>query len=424
MLADRRIWIMAAYGVVAGLPLPLSGFTFRLWLSEGGVSLALIGLTANIGLAYSLKFLWAPVLDQTSPPGPFRRFGLRRGWLLVIQPALVLSAALLALSDPANAPAAAIAAAALVAFLSASQDIVVDAWRIEVFPARMQGAAMAAYVWGYRAALLISGAGAIKSADLVGWHAALLGVALLLAAGPIISLIAPEPIMERAAGPAGVAPSRLIERIRHAIIEPLREFLSRPGAFTILAFIALFKLDEAMAGVMTAPFYRSLGFDRNAIAVANFLPSLAAVLAGTAIGGWLVARLGVGRALLVTGCIQTAAMSMYVVLAYSAGEVHVLYATVFIEAFAGGLADAAFITYLSGLCSVAFTATQYALLSSVAAIALRTVGGLTGFLAEAVGWKMFYTICMLAALPSMLLMLRLLRRYPPSEAAPARGVAD
>jgi len=424
MLADRRIWIMAAYGVVAGLPLPLSGFTFRLWLSEGGVSLALIGLTANIGLAYSLKFLWAPVLDQTSPPGPFRRFGLRRGWLLVIQPALVLSAALLALSDPANAPAAAIAAAALVAFLSASQDIVVDAWRIEVFPARMQGAAMAAYVWGYRAALLISGAGAIKSADLVGWHAALLGVALLLAAGPIISLIAPEPLMERAAGPSGVAPSRLIERIRHAIIEPLREFLSRPGAFTILAFIALFKLDEAMAGVMTAPFYRSLGFDRNAIAVANFLPSLAAVLAGTAIGGWLVARLGVGRALLVTGCIQTAAMSMYVVLAYSAGEVHVLYATVFIEAFAGGLADAAFITYLSGLCSVAFTATQYALLSSVAAIALRTVGGLTGFLAEAVGWKMFYTICMLAALPSMLLMLRLLRRYPPSETAPARGAAD
>lgn len=414
MLRDRRLWTMAALGFMAGLPLPLSGFTFRLWLSEGGVSLAMIGLTANIGLAYSLKFLWAPVLDQARPPGPLRWLGQRRGWLMTIQPLLALSALMLALSDPSAAPAAAIAAAALVAFLSASQDIAVDAWRIEVFPPKLQGAAMAVYVWGYRAALLISGAGAIKAADLVGWHTALLGVALLLALAPLVTLLAREPDVARDL-PVETRPERFVARIRHAVVDPLREFLTRPGAITILAFVALFKLDEAMAGVMAAPFYRSLGFDKNAIAVANFLPALAAVLSGIAVGGFLVARLGVGRALLLTGCVQSAAVSMYVVLAFSHGQVHVLYFTVFLEAFVGGLADAAFIAYLSGLCSVAFTATQYALLSSVAAIALRTVGGLTGFLAEAVGWPMYYSICVLATLPSIFLMLRVLRRYPPVE---------
>jgi PAT family beta-lactamase induction signal transducer AmpG len=328
---------------------------------------------------------------------------------------LVVAAVMLALSNPAAAPAAAIGAAALVGFLSASQDIAVDAWRIETFPPRLQGTAMAAYVWGYRAALLVSGSGAIKSADLVGWHTALLGVAALLALGPVLTLLAPEPSVERIPAPSG-----FVQRMRGAVVQPLAEFLSRPGAPTILAFVALFKLGEAMAGVMTAPFYRSLGFDRNAIAVANFIPSLAAVFAGTAIGGWLVARLGVGRALLLTGWVQTLAMGMYVLLAYSAGEHHVLYATVFTEAFAEGMADAAFITYLSGICSAAFTATQYALLSSLAAVALRTVGGLSGFLAEAVGWKLFYTIAMFAALPAMLLMLRLLRRYPPAETSRTR----
>jgi MFS transporter, PAT family, beta-lactamase induction signal transducer AmpG len=410
LFADRRIWIMAAYGLLSGLPLPLSGFTLRLWLAEGHLSLGLIGLTANIGFAYSLKFLWAPLLDQARPPWPLRRFGRRRGWLLAIQPALAGAALLLALSRPAAAPLGALAAAALVALLSASQDIVVDAWRIESFPPRLQGAAMAAYVWAYRVALLIAGAGAIKAVDVVGWRGALLGVAGLLALGPLATLLAPEPPVAQPVAPAGLA-----ARLKSAVVAPLLEMLARPGAGTILGFVALFKLGEAMAGVMTAPFYTHLGFDRAAIAVANGPFSLAATFAGTASGAWLVARLGVGRALLLTGWVQTAAMGMYFWLAASAGERHALVATVVTEAFAEGMADAAFITFLSGLCSPAFTATQYALLSSLAAIALRTVGGLSGFLAQAVGWTPFYAIAMFAALPAMLLMLRLLRRYPPAE---------
>jgi MFS transporter, PAT family, beta-lactamase induction signal transducer AmpG len=401
------LWLMAAYGFVAGLPLPLSGFTFRLWLSEGGVSLAVIGLTANIGLAYSLKFLWAPVLDNAAPPGSLRRLGRRRGWLAAIQPTLAAAAALLALSDPAQLPLLSLGLAALVAFMSASQDIVVDAWRIEVFPQHRQGAAMAAYIWGYRVALLLATTGVMSVVGVIGWHAALLGVAALIGLGLAITLQAPEPVpAERRAAPAGFA-----ARLAHAVIEPLRDFLTRRGALLILAFVALFKLGEAMAGIMTAPFYRALGFSREAIAATGWF-SLGGTLAGIALGGWLVARIGTGQALLWTGWTQTIAMAMYLLLAVSAGEHHVLYATVTTEAFAQGMADAAFITYLSSLCSREFTATHYALLSSLAAIAIHTIGGASGVLAAQVGWVEFYALCMFAALPSMGLMLVLLRRYP------------
>ena len=401
---------MAAYGFVAGLPLPLSGFTFRLWLSEGGVSLAAIGLTANIGLAYSLKFLWAPILDHAPPPFGLARFGRRRGWLLAIQPALVLAAVLLALSNPAVAPLMAVGAAALVAFLSASQDIVIDAWRIEVFPEREQGKALAVYVWGYRIALLITTSVVIGAAGRVGWPLALLFAAALIGLGVPVTMLAPEPAVRT----ARAAVAGALGRLRAAIVDPFVEFISRPGAWTILAFVALFKLGEAMAGIMTAPFYRSLGFDRDAIAgVGPF--SLAGTLAGLTLGGWLVARIGVGRSLLWTGWAQTVAMGMYVVLAYSAGAHGILYGTVVTEAFAQGIADAAFLTYLSGLCSLAFTATHYALLSSLAAIAVHTIGGFSGILAGSLGWVRFYMLCMFAALPAMAIMLRLLRRFPSAE---------
>jgi MFS transporter, PAT family, beta-lactamase induction signal transducer AmpG len=406
---DRRLWIMAAYGFVAGLPLPLSTFTLRYWLSESGTTLSVIGLTANIGLAYSLKFLWSPVFDQASPPGPLRHLGRRRGWLAAIQPALALAAVMLALTNPAAAPAASIAAAALVAFLSASQDIAVDAWRIETFSQRQQGEALAAYVWGYRFALLAATTGVIWASGYVGWHVALCGIAALLLIGPVVTSLAPEPAIETVPAEKN---GTLATRARHAVIDPLRDFLTRPGALMILAFVALFKLGEAMGGIMTAPFYRALGFSRDAIAGSGPF-SLVATLAGITFGGWLVARIGVGRALLWTGSAQTVAMVMYEVLAHAPGQVPVLYLTVATEAFAQGMADAAFLTYLSGLCSRAFTATHYALLSSIPALAIHTIGGVSGVLAGSVGWVVFYAICTLAALPAMGLMVLLLRRYPP-----------
>jgi PAT family beta-lactamase induction signal transducer AmpG len=206
----------------------------------------------------------------------------------------------------------------------------------------------------------------------------------------------------------------MLARVRHALLDPLTEFLGRPGAWTVLAFVALFKLGEAMAGIMTAPFYRALGFDRDVIGGTGLF-SLGGTLAGIAVGGVLVARIGVGRALLRTGWAQTLAMGMYLVLAWTPGNVWMLYLTVTTEAFAQGMADAAFLTFLSGLCTRNFAATHYALLSSLAAIAIHTLGGFSGVLAAQLGWKEFYTLCLFAALPSMALMLRLLRRYPPAE---------
>lgn len=400
MRVDRQLVAMAAYGFVSGLPLPLSGFTFRLWLSDSGAGLAVVGLTAWIGLAYSLKFLWSPLLDQPPPIAALRRFGRRRGWLLLVQPLLGLAAAALALSNPGAAPMAAFAAAAGVALLSATQDIAIDAWRIEVFPPAHQGLALAVYVWGYRVALLIATTGVIAASASVGWHAALLGVAALIAGGTLVTLGA-----RREEG-GGAAPAR---GLRRAVIEPVRSFLVRPSALLVLAFVALFKLGEAMAGIMTAPFYRALSFDKAAIAGTGVF-SLAGTLVGITLGGWLVARIGVGRALLVTGWAQTVAMAMYVALSLSPGQHEVLYATVVVEAFAQGLADAAFLTFLSALCAREFAATQYALLSSVPALAIHTIGGASGVMAGALGWTWFYVVCMAGALPGMALMLALLRR--------------
>ncbi len=404
---------MAAYGFASGLPLPLSGFTLRLWLSDGGVPLAVVGLTAWIGLAYSLKFLWAPLLDRLPPTG-LRGFGRRRGWLLLIQPLLGSAAVLLALSDPtvvlAGVPVLAFVAAACVAILSATQDIAIDAWRIEVFPERRQGIALAVYVWGYRVALLVSTTGIIGMAASVGWHAALLAAAGLMLCGCVITLLAPSEPSEVTRSEGG---------FRHAVIEPVRRFMTRPSAWLVVGFVALFKLGEAMAGLMTAPFYRHLGFDKAAIAGTGLF-SLGGTLAGITLGGWLVIRIGVGRTLLATGWAQTAAMGMYVLLAFSAGQQPVLYATVTAEAFAQGLADAAFLTFLSALCAREFAATQYALLSSLPQLAIHTIGGVSGVLAAALGWPLFYAVCMLGALPGMALMMALLRRSAPVMAGAAR----
>jgi PAT family beta-lactamase induction signal transducer AmpG len=390
--------------------LPLSGFTLRQWLSEGGTSLEAIGFTASVGLAYTLKFLWSPFLDHARPPAGLGRLGRRRGWLLAIQPALALACLALALSDPARGPGVLIGAAVAIAFLSASQDIVIDAWRIETFPERMQGLALAAYVWGYRIALLISGAGAIGFASVVGWRGSLGTMAALSAAGMLVTLLAREPQVRE----AGAVAAGFVARLQAAVIAPFRDFWRRPGAGQILAFVMLFKLGEALAHTMAVPFYRDMGFDRVQVALANGVPGLVASLLGAACGGWLLVRIGTGRALIMTGFVQMASMGLYFALAVSGGDTRILLAKVVLENFAEAMADAAFLTYLSSLCSRAFTATQYALLSSLAAVGLRTIGGLSGVLAAQLGWTAFYGLTILAALPAMLLMVGLLRRFPSS----------
>ncbi|HQU00920.1 MAG TPA: MFS transporter [Acetobacteraceae bacterium] len=378
----RLLGLITALGFASGLPLALSGFTLRMWLASAHIGLGIIGLTANLGIAYALKFLWAPLFDEVAPPLHFARLGRRRGWLML-------------------------AAGGVLAFVSASQDILIDTWRIESFPADQQGKALAGYVWGYRAALLISGAGVIALSARTGWHVAFGLMVVLACVGPIATMLAGEPQVSIQHPNGGFA-----ARLRDAVMLPLGEFFSRRGAVLILAFIVLFRLAEAMAGVMLAPYYTHLGFNRVAIALANGPFSLAATLAGVALGGALVSRIGVGRALLATGFFQTVSLLMYPLLGLYPHLPHILIATSMLESFAEGFSDAAFLSYLSILCNREYTATQYALLSSLAAVALRTVGGLSGYLAAAMGYVPFFVMTSFAALPAMLVLIVILRRYP------------
>ena len=406
---DRRFLILLALGFSAGVPLPLTAFTLRQWLSESDVSLAAIGLTALIGLAYSLKFLWSPLLDHAPPPA-FGGLGRRRGWLASIQPPLALAILAMGFTDPAVDATATVAVAVLVAFLSASQDIVVDAYRIESLEERAQGYGMAFYVWGYRGALLASNAGALGVAEIAGWTAAFAYCAALVGVGFAAVLVAPEPLR-----PPPVPGTGWGARLRAAVVDPFLDFARRRHWLAILLFVALFKLGEALAGVMTAPFYRALDFSRTEVAAVGSVFGLFATLGGALAGGWLVARIGTARALVLTGLGQMLSNLMYVALAHAGHSVPMLWAQVGVENFTDGLADAAFVTYLSGLTSRAFTATQYALLSSLAAVPLRTLGASSGWLAEALGWPGFFLLTTAAALPAMGIMLWLLRRLPPEQ---------
>ena len=395
---------MGGFGFASGLPLSLIIFTLRQWLTEAGISKRLIGATAVIGLAYTLKFLWSPLFDQM-PPGAIGRVGRRRGWLLVVQPLLTMSMVALAFGDPAAAPRALFGVACAVAFLSACQDIAIDAWRIESFASDQQGRALACYIWGYRTAMLVSGTGAVWLVGPLGWRGSLLLMAALSLAGVLSTLLATEPRVP----PSPRLTVGLRAQFEAAVTAPLRDLLSRPGAIEILAFVLLFYLGEAMAQTMSLTFYKAVGFTRNQVVAAN-TPSLAATLVGAAAGGWGVARFGVGRALLCLGFVQMATMLFYFGLASGPASVTLLTFKVCLEACAEAAASAAFLAFLSSLCSPGYSATQYALLSSLAAVALHTLAGASGVLADWLGWRGYYAFTLAAALPAMLILLDLMRR--------------
>ncbi len=400
----RTLWLMGAFGFLSGLPLSLTAFTLQLWFTTFGISVHAIGLTAWLGLPYTLKFLWSGFFDRP-PPAPLARLGRRRGWLILVQPLLAAAATAMALSNPAQTPATTILAGLALAFFSASQDILIDAWRIETFPERLQGSALATYVWGYRGAMLTSTSGAAWLAHAFGWRTALLSLAALLAAGIAITLLAPvAAALPRLARLPGWRAS-----VEAAFLAPLRDFLTRPGAATVLAFVILFRLGKVFADGAAAAFYRyGVGFTAETIGNANFYGWFG-TLAGAAAGAAIVLRLGTLRALLLTGAVQTLSLGLYLALLATGPSEAALTAKILLENFAGAAADMAFLTYVSALCSTAYTATQYALLSSLAALAFHTLGGLSGYAAEALGYRLFFTATMLASTPALVLLLQLRR---------------
>ena len=406
-------------GFASGLPLALTGATLAVWMRQDGLSLTAIGLFALVGLAYNVKFLWAPLLDQVRLPWLGSRMGRRRSWTLFVQAALFAAILLLAGSDPAGAPLATAVAAVTVAFLSASQDVVIDAFRVELLDEREQGAGAAATQVGYRLGMVASGAGALYLAEFFGWAVAYSGMALLLLPAMAVVWATPEPSVSP--GRAGAqAPAQWL---RAAFLDPLVDLARRAHWVPILVFILLFKLGDALAGVMTSAFYVDMGFSRIEIANVSKVFGVAATIAGVLAGGAIVYRLGVMRALLVTGVLQMLSNLMFAAQALVGHSVPMLMVTIGVENLTGGMGSAAFVAYLSSLCSLAYTATQYALLSSLAAVARTTLSAAGGALAQGLGWIPFFAASTVAAIPGLLLLLWLTPRAAgaPGEATPSKA---
>jgi PAT family beta-lactamase induction signal transducer AmpG len=402
----RQLTILAM-GFASGLPLALTGATLQIWLTESGVSLTDIGLFALVGFAYSLKFLWAPVLDRVPLPWLSQRLGQRRSWLVVIALLLASSIAALGQANPVVDPWRTALWAALVAFFSASQDIVIDAYRIELLTTEEQAAGAASTQWGYRFGIIASGAGALLLADAFGWPRTYLVMAALIGVGVAAALLSREPRHPTVRGAF----------LRTAVVEPFREFASRPRWLLILVFIVLYRLGDALSGGMANPFYVKIGFSKPEIASVAKVLGVVATMVGIAAGGAFAYRLGVVRALVVGGVIHAAGNLAFIFQAYMGHDIRVLGLTIFVENFTGGLVSAAFVGYLSTLCHPAFTATQFALFTSLTAVGRTGFASGAGWLAEQLGWPLFFAASAAAALPGIALAIVLVSG---SEALPFR----
>jgi MFS transporter, PAT family, beta-lactamase induction signal transducer AmpG len=414
LYADRRMVAILAMGFSSGLPLALTGATLSIWLKEDGISLTAIGLFAQVGLAYNLKFLWAPVMDRVPLPFFTAWLGRRRSWAVFIQILLALSIMALAQADPAVDAARTALVAVVVAFFSASQDIVIDAFRVELLADREQGAGAAATQVGYRIGMLASGAGALYLANAFGWRGAYMVMACLVVVGMIAVLLTREPQTAR--------PLRE-NWLRAAVVDPFADFMTRNDWLVILLFVVLFKTGDAVAGWMAGPFYISLGFSKVEIASVSKVFGLIASMAGVILGGGLVLRIGIMRALLIGGVLQALSNLAYIAQLWAGHDIGMLAVTIATENVTGGIGSAAFVAYLSRLCNPAFTATQYALLSALAAVSRTFIASGGGWMADRLGWSWFFSASTLLCVPGLLLLLYLMRRDPPpsrSEAI-ARG---
>ncbi|HSZ23168.1 MAG TPA: AmpG family muropeptide MFS transporter [Candidatus Sulfotelmatobacter sp.] len=406
---DRRVMLILPLGFASGLPLLLTFSTLSAWFASVGVSRATIGAFALVGTPYAFKFLWSPLIDRLPPPIPI---GRRRGWGLAIQLALIGATLALGACDPKLHVARMAALAILVAFLSASQDVVIDAYRVEILTADQQGPGAAMIQTGYRIAMLVSGAGALIIAARFGWFAAYATVAALLAVGMLVFIFGPEPAIPVNAQPH--APTGRLDAIREwlatAVVEPFADFMLRPRWLAIVIFIVGYKLGEALAGVMANPLYISLGFSLDQIAYVSKLVGFFATVAGALVGGVVATKLGVMRALILCGVLQSAGNLFYVLQAVGGHRLDYLALCVAAENFTGAMAGTALVAYLSDLCSPAFTATQYALLSSLAAVGRTMVASSGGVLADKLGWVPFFLLTTVATIPALLLLLWIARR--------------
>lgn len=410
--SDRRVLLVLLLGFSSGLPLLLTFSTLSAWLATVGVRRAAIGAFALVGTPYAFKFLWSPLIDRLPPPLPL---GRRRGWGIAIQLALIAVVLGLGACDPKHHLLLMGVLALVVAFLSASQDIVIDAWRVEILPLDLQGPGAGVIQTGYRVAMLVSGAGALLIADHAGWFAAYASMAALLLVGIFAFLFGPEPVVATEAtdvifAAKGKPANTVSHWLATAVIGPFADFMRRPMWLVILIFVVGYKLGEALAGVMAMPLYVSLGFSLAEIAAVSKLVGFFATVAGALIGGVVTVRFGIVRSLILCGVLQSAGNLFYVLQAVGGHRIGYLALCVTAENLTGAMAGSALVAYLSSLCSPAFTATQYALLSSVASVGRTLVASSGGILSESLGWVRFFLLSTLVTLPALALLVWMSRR--------------
>ncbi|MCJ2062845.1 AmpG family muropeptide MFS transporter [Methylobacterium sp. J-088] len=411
IVEDRRIILMLALGFSSGLPLLLVLGTFTLRLAFSDIDVRAIGLFSYVALPYSLKFLWAPAIDRLNVPFLGARLGRRRAWMVTTQAAVALCLVLMAFSDPKTNLALLGFGAFLVAFCAASQDVVIDGWRIDAAGSDFQGILAATSNLGYRLGLITAGAGALFIAASGGWMLAYLIMAALMLVGMVAALLAPAFDAPRATVADTPGHSRLWS-MRRAVLEPLIELQGRFGnaLWGILLLVALFRLPDFLSGVMASPLYRTLGFDLKEIATVTKLYGIWVGIAGGFAGGWALARLGLFPTLLLGAFLAAASHLAFAWLSAGAPELWRLTVAISIENFCGSFAGIVLIAYMSSLTSPAYAATQYALFSSLYALPGKLIAGASGFIVAAIGYPAFFVLTSLVGIPVLALCLAVGRR--------------
>ncbi len=394
-ILNRRFMVTFAMGMASGLPLLITMTLMQAWAKEAGVSLKNIGLMALVGLPYTLKFVWAPIFDRFSLPF----LGRRRGWLLTNQLALFCAIVAMGMTRPdlgGTHVTIFVLAGFLITFFSASQDIVIDAYRREDLTDAELGLGSSYYIYGYRVGMLIVSGGGLILADYMAWHLVFLIMACCLLPGIIVTLIAREPPVHEAAP----------VNFRESVIAPFVEFFSRSGAIWILCFIILYKLGDNMAIALSTPFYLDMGFSKTEIGAVVKLVGFWATLIGSFLGGAIILRTGINRSLWLFGALQMVSIIGFAILAKVGYHIGLLTGVICFENLSAGMGTAAFVAFMASITNKKFTATQYALLSSLMGIPRVLISSSTGFLAEQMGWFNFFVLCTLLALPGMAMLVK------------------
>lgn len=403
---------MVLLGFSSGFPLLLVLGTMNLWLKDSGVSYAMIGLFSLTKIPYSFKWIWSPIVDKFHLP-VFSRLGRRRGWALFTQILLFFSLLGMASVNPAQSPWLLAFFALFTAFSSATQDIVLDAYRVESFDEKEQGAGVATFIMGYRFGTLFSGAIALLLAEKMSWNNVYFIMATTVFIGITTILCSKEAVDDKKSyirSMNGTFRQKVQVFLQKAVADPFKDFITRPHWVLILLFIFAYKMSDAYIGPMAYPFYDDIGFSKTQIAAVSKLYGTIATIIGSIFGGIIVARYGILRALLICGILQGLSNLTFAGLAMTGNNIYVLMAVITIENISGGMAMTAFVAYLSSLCNVLYTATQYALLSSLMSFARDIVAASSGYLKEYVTWEWFFIITTFMSLPGLVILYYLSKR--------------